>query len=151
MRSFLNRSTLIPAAILLPVALLFAEQVNTKFHNAPESVKSGKNPYDGEESRLAGQKLYARNCLSCHGKQGKGTGNVPSLVDGKLDSATPGEVFWFITKGSKDNGMPSWSFLQVKQRWQIVNYVKSMNGDSSAEKSAPLAADMSTAKLKGAP
>lgn len=152
MRLFKTFSTFIAVAILLPVALLFAEEVNTKFHNAPASVKTAKNPYNGEESRLAGQKLYARNCLSCHGKQGKGTGNVPSLVDGKLDSVTPGEVFWFITKGSKDNGMPSWSFLQVKQRWQIVNYVKSMKGSgASAETSAPPAADMSTAKLKGAP
>src|SRR6202051_889223 len=151
MRSFLNRSTLIPAAILLPVALLFAEQVNTKFHNAPESVKSGKNPYNGEESRLAGQKLYARNCLSCHGKQGKGTGNVPSLVDGKLDSVTPGEVFWFITRGSKDNGMPSWSFLQVKQRWQLVTFVKSMKSSETSAEATPPVADLSTSKLKAPP
>src|SRR6202166_2690188 len=151
MRLFKNFSTFIAVTILLPVALLFAEEVNTKFHNAPASVKTAKNPYDGEESRLAGQKLYARNCLSCHGKQGKGTGNVPSLVDGKLDSATPGEVFWFITKGSKDNGMPSWSFLQVKQRWQLVTFVKSMKAsDNSTETSAP-PPDVSTSKLKAPP
>jgi glucose/arabinose dehydrogenase len=150
MRSATKVSAFIVFGILLPAVLLFAEQVNTKFHNAPASVKMAKNPYDGEESRVAGQKLYARNCLSCHGKQGRGTGNVPSLVDGNLDSVTPGEVFWFITKGSKDNGMPSWSFLQVKQRWQIVNYVKSMkSAGASAETSAP-AADLSTSKLKAA-
>jgi glucose/arabinose dehydrogenase/mono/diheme cytochrome c family protein len=151
MRSFLNRSALIPAAILLTVTLLFAEQINTTFHNAPESVKSGKNPYNGEESRLAGQKLYTRNCLSCHGKQGKGTGNVPSLVDGKLDSVTPGEVFWFITKGSKDNGMPSWSFLQVKQRWQLVTFVKSMKSSETSAEATPPVADLSTSKLKAPP
>jgi mono/diheme cytochrome c family protein len=151
MRTFKNLSNFIAIAILLPVALLFAEEVNTKFHNAPDSVKTAKNPYDGADSRQAGKLLYTRNCLSCHGKQGKGTGNVPSLVDGKLDSVTPGEVFWFITKGSKDNGMPSWSFLQVKQRWQIVNYVKSMkSAGTSAEVTAP-AADLSTSKLKAAP
>ena len=57
---------------------------------------------------------------------GQGTGNVPSLVDGKLDGVTSGEVFWFITRGDMDNGMPSWSQLPEKQRWQIVTYVKSM-------------------------
>jgi glucose/arabinose dehydrogenase len=47
--------------------------------------------------------------------------------------------------------MPSWSFLQVKQRWQIVNYVKTMKtAGASAETSAP-AADLSTSKLKAAP
>jgi glucose/arabinose dehydrogenase/mono/diheme cytochrome c family protein len=152
MRLFQNLSNFIAIAILLPGALLFAEEVNTKFHNAPASVKTAKNPYDGAESRQAGKVLYARNCLSCHGKQGKGTGNVPSLVNGNLDSVSPGEVFWFITKGSKDNGMPSWSFLQVKQRWQIVNYVKSMkSSDTSAEATPPPATDRSTSKLKAPP
>jgi glucose/arabinose dehydrogenase len=151
MRSFTNSSALIAATILLPVVLLFAEEVNTKFHNAPASVKSARNPYDGPDSRQAGKLLYARNCLSCHGKQGKGTGNIPSLVDGKLDPVTPGEVFWFITKGSKDNGMPSWSFLQVKQRWQLVTFVKSMkSSETSAEASAP-PADLNTSKLKAPP
>jgi glucose/arabinose dehydrogenase len=150
MRSFTKLSGFLVAAILLPFAMLFAEEVNTKFHNAPASVKDGRNPYSGEESRQAGKKLYARNCLSCHGKQGKGTGNVPSLVSGRLDSVTPGEVFWFITKGSKDNGMPSWSFLQVRQRWQIVTYVKSMKStDSTTEGNAET--DASTTKLKAPP
>jgi len=150
MRSFTNSSALIAVAILFSV-FLFAEDVNTKFHNAPAAVKSARNPYNGEESRQAGKLLYAHDCLSCHGKQGKGNDNVPSLVNGKLDSVTPGEVFWFITKGSKDNGMPSWSSLQVKQRWQLVTFVKSMKAsDNSAEAIAP-PPDVSASKLKAPP
>jgi mono/diheme cytochrome c family protein len=89
MRSFANSHALAAAAILLPAALLAAE-AGTKFHHAPASAQAAKNPYAGqEEAAQAGKKLYARNCLSCHGKTGKGTGNVPSLVDGKLGSVTP--------------------------------------------------------------
>ena len=51
---------------------------------------------------------------------------MPSLVDGKLDSVTPGEVFWFITRGDKENGMPAWASLPAKQRWQIVTYLESV-------------------------
>ena len=77
--------------------------------------------------------------------RGKGTGNVPSLVDGKLDSVTPGEVFWFITRGDKDNGMPSWAPLPAKQRWQIVTYVKSMEPpQATQEASTPAPPDTST-------
>jgi glucose/arabinose dehydrogenase len=152
MRSFVRSYALTAAAILLPVAVL-ATEVDTKFHDAPASAKAMKNPYAGQDSAaLAGKPLYARNCLSCHGKLGKGTGNVPSLVDGKLDSVAPGEVFWFITKGDKDNGMPSWATLPAKQRWQIVTYVTStLPALADHETSAPVAEDTSTSKFKAPP
>jgi glucose/arabinose dehydrogenase len=119
--------------------------VDNKFHDAPESAIKMKNPYEGQQAAAqAGQRLYARNCLSCHGKMGQGTGNVPSLVDGKLEKVTSGEIFWFVTKGSKSNGMPPWDFLPAQQRWQIVTYVKSMAmphtaapASSAAEAPAP--------------
>ena len=158
MRSLANRNVLITAAILLPAALRLAADVDTKFHNAPASAQATKDPYEGQPAAvIAGKQLYARNCLSCHGKLGKGTGNVPSLVDGKLDSVTPGEVFWFITRGDKDNGMPSWASLPVRQRWQVVTYVKSMGAPQSAqEASAPspvdtAPVDTSTSTLKASP
>jgi glucose/arabinose dehydrogenase/mono/diheme cytochrome c family protein len=152
MRSFHNLPLLV-AAILLLSTLLTAANVDTKFHNAPDSTKATKNPYEGEATAAqAGKTLYARNCLSCHGKMGKGTGNVPSLVSGKLDSIAPGEVFWFITRGDKDNGMPSWAQLPVKQRWQLVTYVKTMESlETSPSPSVAPAADTSTSKLKAAP
>jgi glucose/arabinose dehydrogenase len=78
------------------------------------------------------------------------------LVNGKLDAVKPGEVFWFITKGDKDNGMPSWANLPEKQRWQIVTYVQSMgspaNGSPANAPTAPAPEeDTSTSKLKAPP
>src|SRR5271165_5368589 len=108
MRFFANSYTLLAATILLPITMLLAADVDTKFHNAPDSAQKMKNPYEGDDAAAqAGKPLYAKNCLSCHGKLGKGTGNIPSLVDSKLDGIPPGEVFWFVTHGDKDNGMPS--------------------------------------------
>ena len=71
-------------------------------------------------------------------------------MEGKLDSVKPGEVFWFITKGSKDNGMPSWAQFPEKERWQIVSYVTTgLSSDGASAKSEPEpAADTSTSKLK---
>jgi glucose/arabinose dehydrogenase len=137
---------------LLPVALLLAADVDTKFHNAPASAQAAKNPYEGDEAAIqAGKRLYARNCLSCHGRMGKGTGNIPSLVDGKLDSVTPGEVFWFITRGDKDGGMPGWSQFPAKQRWQIVTYVKAMRSIPVVRESSAPPPDTSTSKLNAPP
>src|SRR5258708_24422020 len=126
--------------------------VDRQFHNAPDSTKELKNPFEGQPAAVqTGKLLYARNCLSCHGKTGKGTGNVPSLVDAKLGGVPSGEVFWFITKGSKPNGMPSWAFLPEQKRWQLVSYVKSLDSSSAAESTASPAPEVSTSTLKDPP
>jgi mono/diheme cytochrome c family protein len=154
MRSLAHRYALITSAILLPAALLLAADADTKFHNAPPSAQAAKNPYQGQDAAvLAGKHLYAKNCLACHGKLGKGTGNVPSLVDGKLDSVKSGEVFWFISRGDKDNGMPAWApVLSATERWQVVTYVKSMAAPPTAlAASSPAPADMNTSTMKAAP
>ena len=145
-------SAIFLALVILP-AVLFAADVDAKFHDAPASAQQTNNPYEGQAAAIkAGETLYARNCLSCHGKLGKGTGNVPALAGDKLASVRPGEIFWFITKGDKDNGMPSWAALPDKQRWQLVSYVKSLGAPPAAHTaSAAAPADVSTSKLKALP
>ncbi|HUO17880.1 MAG TPA: PQQ-dependent sugar dehydrogenase [Verrucomicrobiae bacterium] len=119
------------------LALIAADK---NFHDAPDSAKTAKNPYEGQQSAVdEGKTLYARNCLSCHGKTGEGNGNVPSLVAGQLKSVTQGELFWFITKGDKDNGMPSWAFLPEQQRWQIVSFVGALASGKASASTGPAA------------
>jgi glucose/arabinose dehydrogenase len=135
-----NRISLAVVLCLIPLAMVVAS--DNPFHDAPASAKAMKNPYAGQATAIdAGKTVYARNCLACHGKTLKGTGNVPSLVDGKLKGVTDGEVFWFITKGDKDNGMPAWDFLPEEKRWQVVNYVEAMASGKlpSAAAAAPAA------------
>jgi glucose/arabinose dehydrogenase len=116
---------------VLPMAVLYA--ADQPFHDAPASAKAQKNPYAGQAPAAGvGKQVYARNCLACHGKAGQGTGNVPSLVDGKLEGVSAGEIFWFITKGDKDNGMPSWAALPDEKRWQVVTYVEAMASGKGA-------------------
>ena len=157
MRSFARSFALTAATILLPVLSLFGLAADAKFHNAPAAARNMKNPYAGDDAAAqAGKPLYAKNCLACHGKLGKGTGNVPSLVDGKLDGVPPGEIFWFVTHGDKDNGMPSWAQLPASQRWKIVTYVTSVLPALNAQPAAAAAAaapvvDTSTSKLNAPP
>ena len=152
MRSFAKSSSILFAAVFLATTSLFAA-VDAKFHNAPDSAKNMKNPYAGDDAAAqAGKPLYAKNCLACHGKLGKGTGNIPSLVDGKLESVPPGEIFWFVTHGDKDNGMPSWAQLPASQRWKIVTYVTSVLpavNDHTASAAPP--PDTDTSKFKAPP
>jgi len=111
----------------VPASIVIAQDAH--FHNAPASSNQLKNPYAGQPTAaVAGSRVYATNCSSCHGIKGRGTGSIPPLSEGPTQSASDGEVFWFITTGAVDNGMPSWASLPARQRWQIVTYLKSLKG-----------------------
>ncbi|HEY3973834.1 MAG TPA: PQQ-dependent sugar dehydrogenase [Candidatus Sulfotelmatobacter sp.] len=150
------RSGSIVSLVVLSFFPFAIAQSGSPFHDAPASAKAQKNPYESQQAAAdAGKTIYTRNCLACHGKAGKGTGNVPSLVDGKLKGVTAGELFWFITKGDKDNGMPSWAFLPEQSRWQVVTYVESLASGKTAPAgnavpagSAAPAAEANAAPLK---
>src|SRR5499427_4088947 len=138
------------AVLSICMAAASMQAADNPFHDAPSSAKAMKNPLAGQQAAIdAGKTVYARNCLSCHGRTLQGTGNVPSLADGKLKGVTAGEVFWFITKGDKDSGMPSWAFLPEDKRWQVVSYVEAVvSGKVVAGASAAPAASATTAKVK---
>ena len=100
---------------------------NASFHGAPATAEQRKNSYAGKRAAAqAGANLYARHCAACHGPTGGGTGNIPALATGPTQSASDGAVFWFITEGDPNDGMPAWSSLSEPQRWQIVTYLKAL-------------------------
>ncbi len=135
------------ATALTAVLPLSLAAQNKSFHNAPASTKELKNPYEGQTSAVqTGKKIYLFRCSRCHGKNAEGSGNIPALVDGKLESVTPGELFWFVTHGSPDNGMPSWAKLPQRQRWEVVSYVKSL-GQSQTAKGEPASTASPTEKI----
>jgi mono/diheme cytochrome c family protein len=99
---------------------------NASFHNAPAAAAAVKNPFAGQaQAAAAGKKLYAQNCSQCHGNNLQGMGPAPALDNPSTKNAKPGELFWFITNGNLNNGMPSWSQMPKPQRWQIVTFLES--------------------------
>jgi len=116
---------------------------DANFHDAPGSAARMKNPLEGNAHAIqAGAKLYSTECVKCHGVYAQGVANVPGLRSGPAQKAPDGEVFWFITKGSLANGMPSWASLPERQRWELVTYIKSLpKSPKSGEKSGDNPAD----------
>jgi glucose/arabinose dehydrogenase len=139
-----TRSCFLVATLGMIPAISTAQDAH--FHNAPVASMHQKNPLTGQHAAInAGKKLYAANCVTCHGAAGQGSGNIPALSQGPTQSAADGEVFWFITTGSVANGMPAWASLSEQQRWQIVAYLKSLNSAAAASK--PEGAPASTAPV----
>jgi len=126
---------LITPAAFMAVAAVFCimpEVVAQTFHSAPAAAAQMQNPYAGDAQAAAGgKKLYAQNCAQCHGNNLQGMGPAPSLLGPSTRKAKPGELFWFITNGNLNNGMPSWSQLPKPQRWQIVTFLESKNAGSA--------------------
>ncbi len=139
-------TTLAVTAILLVTP---APAQNANFHNAPASARELKNPYEGQQLPNA-KALFHLRCARCHGENGEGSGNIPPLKAERIKAVTPGEIFWFITKGDVPNGMPSWATLPKQQRWQIVSHVQNL-GERRAGSSAPSAAPMVAEKLNAPP
>jgi mono/diheme cytochrome c family protein len=121
------RSSVITAGGILFFLVPSLPGQNTGFHHAPSSAAARKNPLAGQHAAVAaGETIYAGKCSKCHGDQGRGIGPVPSLAKGRAQKAKAGELFWFITRGDIDSGMPSWAKLSERQRWQVVTYIKSL-------------------------
>jgi mono/diheme cytochrome c family protein len=90
----------------------------------PQRARARKSPLgDDADARLAGKKLFTRHCAECHGESGEGTKRGPRL-DAAVNRATEGEIFWLITNGIVQRGMPGWSKLPEPQRWQIIAFLR---------------------------
>ena len=87
------------------------------------------NPYNATAYDISeGKRLFDWfNCSGCHADGGGGIG-PPLIKEHWIYGGEPANLFDTIVKG-RPNGMPSWGGrIPEYQVWQIVAYVRSMNG-----------------------
>ena len=124
-------------AILIALALslggvVAATSVSKTKWQAPATDAAKKNPVSANQTSIAaGQKLYTKNCASCHGPSGDGDGRAAAelhiypakLSDSHTDS--DGALFWKITNGKKP--MPGYGTrLSDTDRWSLINYIRTL-------------------------
>ena len=130
-----------------------------EINRTPEEYKSLTIPsqYNANELSTQGALLYAENCVYCHGNNLDGEGkyrdyvNIKSddgkvinkgaypanLLSDKTAQSTDGELFAFISKGSRtglaqySNDLPIASgmlaydaILTEQERWALVSYIR---------------------------
>jgi len=101
---------------------------------APRSAATRRNPIPADDrSFAAGKAQYAKECVSCHGVDGRGNGpEAANLSRPPADLGSPavanqsdGELFWKMTEGKKP--MPRYArTLSDDDRWNLVNYIRSL-------------------------
>jgi mono/diheme cytochrome c family protein len=101
---------------------------------APAEAANRANPLASRPDTAAGgQKLFRRNCVECHGADGSGLAkkHAADLQLGSVQKQSDGVLFWKITNGNSDRGMPSFSKLPELQRWQLVLYLRTLKPTDS--------------------
>ena len=105
---------------------------------------------------LEAQRLFNINCAICHGPnmdaQGPlaTSGKVGGIANLKLDQYVKepvGQMFHVVTYGKNNMGSYA-SQLDRKQRWMVIQYIKSEQVKSSANKSTTPAANDSSSTVK---
>jgi glucose/arabinose dehydrogenase/mono/diheme cytochrome c family protein len=148
-RSIVTRLLATCIVSVLP-ALTALHAQDATFHSAPASAKQQKNPYEGQHPASV-KAAYHLRCARCHGENGEGSGNIPALATGPAQGASDGELFWYITKGDVNNGMPAWQSLPEQQRWQIINYVRVLGSLKPGSPRVQLSADEAVSTGEKAP
>ncbi len=99
------------------------------------------NPLAGdfsEETLKTGIKFFVTNCAICHGEKGEGGEKLsvgekmalkpPSLLSEKVRKWSDGQIYHVITMGQGVMG-PYASHIPDKYRWQVVNYIRTLQKD----------------------
>jgi mono/diheme cytochrome c family protein len=95
------------------------------------------NPNPADERSIANGRLhYQINCSACHGMGGTGVGTMAkygfaiTLVAATAPGRSDGYIWGMMRNGR--GLMPSYDRIEASDRWDIVNYVRALQGKGSA-------------------
>ena len=131
---FLALIILLQMAILVTCVASYALGQNISYEpdyrwHAPAKAALMKNPLaDAPQLSAGGKKIFLRECSECHQPDGSGLPEKHSadLQLPIVQSLSDGALFWKITNGNPRRGMPSFSRLPEKQRWQLVLFLRTL-------------------------
>ena len=130
MRSAVRRAVVV--GVGLGLALSGGAWAQTPW-TAPEAEKSKKSPIAASPKVAEqGKKVAQINCVSCHGKGGKGDGAAAAALNPKpadwtskkIQDESDGELFWKITTGR--GAMPGWRHVPENDRWALVQFIRTL-------------------------
>jgi mono/diheme cytochrome c family protein len=102
-----------------------------------DSMSGIANPIVADSRSLTnGRKYYQINCAVCHGPAGKGFAEAPitkygiyapPLASGNAATTLTDGYIWGIIRNGR-GAMPSYNRIEELDRWDVVNYVRGLQG-----------------------
>lgn len=90
------------------------------------------------ERSVEGRESYAMYCSSCHGPEGRGNGPAAAALDppprnfmiteGWKNGHRVSDIFRTLTEGIAGTGMTSFDTLEIRKRFALAQYVRSLMG-----------------------
>jgi mono/diheme cytochrome c family protein len=117
---------------------------------AAVDVTKIEKPWEENADMIShGATVFKTNCAVCHGNEGRGDGpagksSVPparNLVDGKWTAGGSSQALFNTIKNGLPNGSPMAPFghLSKVERWSLVQYIRSITKNKTADNAAELA------------
>ena len=107
-----------------------------------------ENPVQADQVSIArGTELFNINCKMCHGPTGEGNGPIAAAIVNKpanltsdvTQSKSDGALFLTITNGVLGRMPPMNENLFVRDRWDLVNYIRTLKPTQTEPAGTPAA------------
>lgn len=103
------------------------------------SAQAGAAPKKGANLER-GQKVFAANCVACHGEKGDGNGPAAKAISGAKPrnfiegdfkyGSSKEELFKTVTNGVTGTAMPPWNGLPEDDRKAVIEFILSLKKNS---------------------
>jgi mono/diheme cytochrome c family protein len=122
------------------------EAVNGVCDEAIKGTISAKVQPGGEDQMAKAKEIYAAQCSSCHGAEGKGDGaaagalkppprNFHSADEKWTIGSSPLGIFNTLTNGIPGTSMASYASLSEDERWALVHYLRTWVPEAARQES----------------
>jgi copper transport protein len=147
---------LVPTALVVGGYLVYNGEGNEPLLGAPFEPP---NPVAADAASISnGERLFAQNCVVCHGPQGRGDGpqagtlnpRPPNMAEPHTAYHTDGYLYNAITNGFPGSAMPAWGdTFTEREKWDLVNYMRQFNPLTASGATPPPFSTLPTATPSG--